>query len=169
MALHQKFFFIQSLHKLDDIFFILLLLLYIFIISHLITSTEPYVAHLLICFVCSGAPSLKTKSVRWAKISPRSEAVHHKPPVSVFGKHQRFCLFQSDGHQKPQRLTRGLISLMRLISSRAGPEEEGDGCHCPGMWTRDLFNFVPSFQSPDRPHSRTSRHKGAVCFSFPVR
>ncbi|KAI7794330.1 hypothetical protein IRJ41_014983 [Triplophysa rosa] len=45
-----------------------------------------------VCDTGTRAPSLKTidKSVRWAKISPRSAAVHHKPPVSLFGKHQRF-------------------------------------------------------------------------------
>lgn len=61
------------------------------------------------------------------------------------------------------------LSQIRLISSQARSEEEGDACHCPGRWTGDLFNFGLCFKSPVRPVGRTSRHKGAICFSFPAR
>lgn len=40
-----------------------------------------------------------------------------------------------------------LISLAPLISCEL-QEWRQRGCHCPGMWTCNLFNFTPALQSP---------------------
>ena len=44
---------------------------------------------------------------------------------------------------------------------------EAAACHCPGMWTHNLFNFTQRFKAlpPWRPHVPD---KGAICFLCPL-
>lgn len=87
------------------------------IISLLIKLTDPFVAPLLICFVCCRTHSLKTRdeSVWWVKIIPRSavsDSVRPKPRVSLFGKRQLFCLFRSGSRLPPKTMAADSLAYL---------------------------------------------------------
>lgn len=146
------------------------------IILWLIKLTDPFVPLLLICFVCCRTASLKTrdKSVWWAKIIPRSvvsDSVRPKPCVRIFGNRQLFCLFRS-GSRLPT-WTMAADFLAYLVDAFNLLTDSARGGRRRLSLSRELnswpFQFRPSLQSPVCPGGRTSRHKGAICFSFPAR
>lgn len=58
-----------------------------------------------------------------------------------------------------------LISLALLISCEL-QEWRQRGCHCPGMWTCNLFNFTPRASKPFRLADLTFRTKVPFAFHF---
>jgi len=61
--------------------------------------------------------------------------LHHGGSSALFPLRRR-------DHSTPYRLFRLLISV-------SCPSGRAEGCHCPGMWTRNLFQFHPlAPQSP---------------------
>lgn len=58
-----------------------------------------------------------------------------------------------------------LISLALLISCELR-EWRQRGCHCPGMWTCNLFNFTPRASKPFRLDDLTSWTKVPFAFHF---
>ncbi len=125
---------------------------------------------------CLLQDSLKTRdeSVWWVKIIPRSavsDSVHPKPRVSLVGKRQLFSLFHSGSRLPPK--TMGADSLayladtLNLLTGLARGGRRGLSLSREvNLWP---FQFRPSLQSPVHPGGHTSRHKGAICFSFPAR
>lgn len=69
--------------------------------------------------------------------------------------------------ERKKHLANAAPYLSRSLISRELQECRQRGCHCPGMWTCNLFNFTLRFKAlmPGRSHVLD---KGAICFSFPL-
>lgn len=122
----------------------------------------------LFCLLQDSLPQNKRQKCLVGK--DHSKVSGDSSPVSVFLANasssasfdQAVCC-----HQKPWQLIPWLISLIRLISSQAWPEEEGDACHCPGRWTCDLFNFGLRFKALSIQAATRPSTKVPFAFHFP--
>lgn len=145
------------------------------IISCSITSTDPFIALLLICFVCLQLPLSKQEtkvSNGWRSIQGQPVIQSFTVPLS-FGKRQRFCLIQLGNQTKKEEKEEkkngdGWFPPPYLADSFNLPRrEEGEACHCPVSWTRDLFNFAPCFKAPSTQAAARPGKKLPFAFHFP--